>query len=130
MMIQLLKTYLELRHLSMYKQWTYTKKLWFFFLFFCLFLKTYFKPVILSLTNIWKHTKIQFLIAPHPVKHIDCLGKFFEAVIYRCKKQWSVVIFMTALKYLWMYTNKREWALWKTMKTRRYSLQYSSEVGI
>ena len=30
MTIQLLKLYLELGHLSMYNQWTYTKKRWFF----------------------------------------------------------------------------------------------------
>ena len=30
MTIQLSKLYLELGHLSIYKQWTYTKKLWFF----------------------------------------------------------------------------------------------------
>ena len=46
MTIQLLKLYLELSHLSMYKQWTYTRKQW---LFFEKSMKGYFKAVILSL---------------------------------------------------------------------------------
>ena len=35
--------------------------------------------------NLWKHTKIQFLMSPF--RHTDCLNKFFEAVIYGYKKQ-------------------------------------------
>ena len=82
-------------------------------------------------------------------------ASFFEVVIYRCKKQWSVIIFMTKpnylgidtskrkwawcktmkiysfinmLKYLWIDTNKHEWAWCKTMKSWRFSLQYSSQI--
>ena len=60
------------------------------------------------------------------IRNIDCLRKFFEAVIYRYKKQWSVIIFVTARKYLWIDTNKHEWARRNTMKMWKYSLHTSS----
>ena len=46
MTIQLLKQYLDLGHLSMYKQWLNIKKWWFFFE---KTMKTYFKTIDLSL---------------------------------------------------------------------------------
>ena len=60
------------------------------------------------------------------IRHIDCLCKYFEAVIYWCKKQQSVVIFIYRIEYLWIDTNKREFIQCKTMKCRLYSLQYIS----
>ena len=45
MAIQLLKLHFELGHLSMYKQWIYTKKCF----FFEETMKAYFKAIILSL---------------------------------------------------------------------------------
>ena len=44
-------------------------------------MKLYFKAVILSLKNYENILKFNFLMSS--VKHIDCLGKYFEAVIYR-----------------------------------------------
>ena len=58
-MIQLLKLYLELDHLSMYKQWIYTKKCWFFF---WKTMKAYFKVVILSLKIYENILKFNFLL--------------------------------------------------------------------
>ena len=46
MTIQLLKQYLELGHLSMYKQWTYTKKTVFFLK---KTMKAYFRAINLSI---------------------------------------------------------------------------------
>ena len=46
-------------------------------------MKAYSKADIVSLLNLWKHTKIQFLKSP--LRNIDCLGKFFQVVIYKCK---------------------------------------------
>ena len=78
----------ELGHLSMYTQWIDTKKWWFFFL-----------------KKGWKHTFrrsfyryktyetiLKFNFEYPPIRHIDCLGKFFKAVIYRYE---GVVIFYT-----------------------------------
>ena len=64
-------------------------------IFFEKTMKPYFKAVILSLYNYEHILNFKFLIsliprlpppAPPPIKHIDCLRKFFEAVIYRCKR--------------------------------------------
>ena len=92
MTIQLLKLYLELGYLPMYKQWTYTKKWWFFVE---KMMKAYFKAVILLIKSYENILKFNFLMGESGggaagIRHIDCLGKYFEAVIYRCKKQWRV----------------------------------------
>ena len=58
MTIQLLKLYLELSHLSMYKQLAYTKK-WFFFK---KMMNTYFKAVILSIKTYENILKFNFLM--------------------------------------------------------------------
>ena len=57
-------------------------------IFFEKTMKPYFKAVILSLYNYEHILNFKFLISlPRPpIKHIDCLRKFFEAVIYRCKR--------------------------------------------
>ena len=76
MMIQVLNPYLELHHLSMYKQWTCTKN-------GDLFWKN--DERILSggdviTKNLWKHTKIQLSNA----RVLD-IQTVFKAVIYRCR---------------------------------------------
>ena len=82
MMMRILKGFLELGHLSMYKQWIYTKKTVIFFekndgiILKC-------GDVITE--NLSKHTKIQLSNGGRGIKHTDCLRKFFKAVIYRCK---------------------------------------------
>ena len=124
MTIQVLKLYLELSHLSMYKQWTYTIKQW---LFFEKTMKGYFKAAMLSLKIYENILKFNFLIGGGGgIRHIGCLCKYFEAVIHRRKKQWSVWWFMSTLKYLWIDTNKGEFTQCKTMKTWRYSRHTSS----
>ena len=80
MMIQLLKLYLRLHHLSMYKQWTYTKN---GDLFFEKTMKAYFKVVILSIKLCENIPKFNLLIPVAPIRYDDCLCKFFKAVIYQ-----------------------------------------------
>ena len=58
-------------------------------------MKAYFKAVILSIKSYENIVKFNFLMGESGggaagIRHIDCLGKYFEAVIYRCKKQWRV----------------------------------------
>ena len=77
-MIQLLNIYLELRHFTDVQTMNIHQKIVIFF--FEKTVKTYFKAIILSLENTCKHTKTRFLMSP--LRRIDCLGKFFEAVIY------------------------------------------------
>ena len=54
-------------------------------------MKAYFKAVILSIKTYENILKFNFLISPPrpppPIRDIDCLGKFYKAVIYRYKKQ-------------------------------------------
>ena len=78
-----MKLYLELGHLSMYKQWAYTKNGG----FFEKMMKAYFKAVILFTKSYENILKFNFLKGD--IRHIDCLGKFFKVVIYRCKKRWG-----------------------------------------
>ena len=49
---------------------------------------TFSEVVILSVLNLWKHTKIQFLMSL--VRHIDCLDSCSEAVIYRYETWWFI----------------------------------------
>ena len=117
--MRLLKLYLELGHLSMYKQWIYTKKRWFFF--------EKNDESILSggdviTKNLWKHTKIQ-LFNGGLLDILTVYASFFKAVIYQCN-------FIYRLKYLWIDTNKGEWARCKTIKSRIYSLYTSSFLTI
>ena len=58
MTIQLLKLYLEIGHLSMYKQLIYTKKLF----FFEKIMKAYFKAMILSIKTYENILKFNFLM--------------------------------------------------------------------
>ena len=54
-------------------------------IFFEKIVKAYFKAVILTIKtyeNILKFTLLMGCIG-----HIDCFGKFFKAIIYRCKKR-------------------------------------------
>ena len=118
-MMRLLKLYLKLGHLSMYKQWICNKKWWFFLK---KTMKAYFKAVMLSLKIYENILKFNFLMGG--IRHTDCLCNFFKAVIYRCKKRWRCRNFITTLKYFRIDT--REWARCKTMKTCVYSLYYSS----
>ena len=48
-------------------------------------MKAYFKAVILSIKTYENILKFNFLMEGN--RHIDCLHKYFEAVIYRYKKQ-------------------------------------------
>ena len=48
-------------------------------------MKAYSKTVMLSLKIYKNLLKFNFLMGG--IRHIDCLHKYFEAVIYRCKKQ-------------------------------------------
>ena len=106
-----------IRSLSMYKQWIYTKKRWFFWK---KTMKAYFKAVILS-PKIYENTlKLNFLI--RGIRHTDCLRKFFKTVIYRCKKGWRCLNFMykeptflfiktvlAVLQKSWWYKGKIIW---------------------
>ena len=47
-------------------------------------IKANFKEVILSLKIYKNILKFNFLMGG--IRHIDCFGKYFEAVIYRCKR--------------------------------------------
>ena len=58
MTIQLLKLYLELSHLSMYKQLTHAKK----WVFFEKMMKAYFKAAILSIKTYKNILKFNFLM--------------------------------------------------------------------
>ena len=67
------------------------------------------------------------LISVNPtIRHIDCLRKYFETVIYWHKKQWSVANFITIPKCLWIDTSKRELARCKTVNLWLYSRNTSS----
>ena len=84
-------------------------------------MKTYSKAVILALQNLWKHTKIQFLMSP--LRHIDCPGKHSEAVIYRNE---GLVIYShakTTFESILQSVNSLDA---KPMKSWLYSVQYSS----
>ena len=89
-MIQLLKTYIELGHLSMHNVQTMNihQKTVFFFV---KAMKEYLKAIILLLTIYENILNFNFLIGGGGegggIRHIDCLHKFFKAVIYRYKKQ-------------------------------------------
>ena len=88
-MIQLLKTYIELGHLSMHNVQTMNihQKTVFFFV---KAMKEYLKAIILLLTIYENILNFNFLIGGgggRGIRHIDCLHKFFKAVIYRYKKQ-------------------------------------------
>ena len=48
-------------------------------------MKAYSKTVMLSLKIYKNILKFNFLMGG--IRHIDCLHKYFEVVIYRCKKQ-------------------------------------------
>ena len=74
--------------------------------------KAYFKGVILSLQNLWKHTKIQFPVPP--IRYIDCLGKFFEAVIYRHKNNEGILNFQTTFESTLLSVNSLDAKRWKT----------------
>ena len=45
-------------------------------------MKPYSKAMKLSLTKYENILKLNFLIPPPPIRHIDCLGKYFKAVTY------------------------------------------------
>ena len=76
-------------------------------------MKAYFKAVILSIKTYENILKFNFLMEGN--RHIDCLHKYFEAVIYRYKKQWRCRDFITTLKYFWTDTIKRKFTQ-NTMK--------------
>ena len=109
-MMRLLRLYLELSHLLVYKQWIYTTKWWFFFQ---KTMKAYSKAVMLSLKIYENILNFNFLMGG--IKHIDCWWKCFEAVIYLCKKQWSVLNFIYRLK------NRHRAIKWRYMG--QFSLQ-------
>ena len=88
-MMRLLKLYLELGHLLMYKQWHAPKHGEFFFE---KMMRAHFKVFILSLKIYENILKFNFLMVVvvvvgvgECIRHIDCLCKYNEAVIYRCK---------------------------------------------
>ena len=56
-------------------------------IFFEKMMKVYFKAAILSIKTYENILKFNFLMGEGGIRHIDCLGKFFKAVIYLCKKQ-------------------------------------------
>ena len=82
-------------------------------------MKAYFKAVILLIKTYENILKFNFLMEGN--RHIDCLHKYFEAVIYRYKKHWRCRDFITTLKYLWIDINKREFTRRKMMKSWLYS---------
>ena len=61
-------------------------------------MKAYSKVVMLSLKTYENILNFNFLIGGRGIRHIDCLCKCFDAVIYQCKKQLSVVNFIYRLK--------------------------------
>ena len=61
-------------------------------------------------------------------KHIDCLGKYFEAGICRYKNNEGMVIYGYTENNLWIDTSKRKFIRCKTMKTYLTSLQTSSNL--
>ena len=48
-------------------------------------MKAYFKAVILLIKTDENIVQLNFLIPP--IRHVDCLHKFFMGVIYWCKKR-------------------------------------------
>ena len=66
-------------------------------------MKSHSRAMVVSLKNYENIPEFIFLITPPPVprpliRHIDCLGKYFEAVNYRNK---GVVNFYCLSKYFW-----------------------------
>ena len=45
---------------------------------------------------------------PPPLKHIDCLVKYIEVVIYQYKNSEGVVIYRHTKNNLWINTSKRK----------------------
>ena len=107
MTIQLLKQYLELGHLSMYKQWTYTKKTVFFLK---KTMKAYFRAINLSIEIYENILNFNFLMGDgegrggRGVRHTYGLRKFFKAVIIAIKNN-------EALLNLWPRENTFELTL-------------------
>ena len=118
MTIRLLKLYLELGHLSMYKQWTYTIKRWFFF-------KKQWKHTLRRLFYYYKTYEniLKFNFWCPPLRHIDCLHKFFEAVIYRYKNNEVILNFQTTFESTLISLKELDA---KPMNRWLYSRQYSS----
>ena len=61
-------------------------------------------------------------------RHIDCLGKYFEAVIYWYKNNEGMVIYGYTKNNLWIDTLKRKLIRCKTMKTYLILLQTNSNL--
>ena len=76
--------------------------------------KTYPNAMILSLKNYENILKLSFFQYPPPIRHIDCLGKYFKVVIYQNE---GVVFYKYIKNNLWIDTSKHRFIRCKIMKT-------------
>ena len=94
-------------------------------------IKIHQKKVILTLRRWFYHYKtyeniLKFNSWYPPLRHIHCLGKYSEAMIYECKNNKGVVVYRYTKSNLWINTSKSKFIRCKTMKTYLNSLHTSS----